>query len=353
MTDSTENISLRQASNRAAGRIVVTYVVFAGLWIMLSDKALVLIFDDPEHLVRASIIKGWAFVLVTAGLLYVLVARLVHRIKASAKRDRQNRQRKAAEFRAHSERVHAQLERRVEARTAELRAANQELDAFAYAVSHDLRAPLRAMSGFSEALIEDYGDGLNDEAQQYLRQITLASRKMNELIEGILVLSRCTRGELELQSIDLSEMANQHISRLRREHPGRQVEVIIEPELAVTADPRTFEAALANLLDNAWKYTGNTANARVTVSASKLEGQPAICIEDNGAGFDMAHADKLFKPFQRLHRQEEFAGTGIGLATVYRIIQRHHGKIKASAQPGKGARFRFSLPPASLPKEHQ
>ncbi|TVQ31183.1 MAG: GHKL domain-containing protein [Wenzhouxiangella sp.] len=351
MTGTSNTQPIRQASSRAAARIVVTYAVFALLWILVSDQALMLVFDDPATLVQASIIKGWAFVLVTAALLYFLVSRLVYRIELAAEKDRINRRRKAAQFRAHSEQVHAQLEQRVAARTVELTAANRELDAFAYAVSHDLRAPLRAMSGFSEALIEDHADQLHDEARQYLDQIILASRRMNELIDGILVLSRSTRGTLECRDINLSELAERQIERLRKSDPERRVAVEIEPDLVMHADPATIEVALNNLLENAWKYTRRTDNPRIQVKPTALGSDPAICIEDNGAGFDMAHADKLFKAFQRLHRQDEFPGTGIGLATVERIIHRHGGQIEASANPGKGARFVFSLPANQAKKD--
>ena len=336
--------NIRQAANLAAARIVVTYAVFALLWILLSDRALLLFISDPDRIVQASIIKGWAFVLITAAILFVLVARLIYRIKLAAEQDRRNRQQKAADFRAHSERVHAQLEERVAARTAELEAANRELDAFAYAVSHDLRAPLRAMSGFSEALVEDHGDQLSGEARQYLDQIVLASHKMSELIDGILVLSRSSRGSLDVSEVNLSRLAHSQIERLRQLDPDRKVDVDIEPDLIVQADPQTIEVALHNLLENAWKYTGHTSDPRIRVYAGEIDDKAAICVEDNGAGFSMAHANKLFKAFQRLHRQDEFPGTGIGLATVQRIISRHGGRLEANASPGQGACFRFSLP---------
>ena len=346
MVGTTDKLKIQRDSYMASARIVVAYAVFALLWIVLSDQALMLMFDEPATLVKASIIKGWAFVLVTAALLFFLVFRLVSRIKLASENDRRQRLRKAREFRAHSERVHAQLEQRVAMRTAELTAANQELDAFAYAVSHDLRAPLRAMSGFSEALIEDHASQLDDEARQYLDQIIIASGKMNELIDGILVLSRSTRGELQRQDVNLSEIARQQIDRLLRAGTDREteVEVEIEPDLIVKADPATIEAVVNNLIDNAWKYTRNTSKPRISFKTGLLDEAPAFCVEDNGAGFDMAHADKLFKAFQRLHRQDEFPGTGIGLATVDRIIKRHGGRIEANASAGQGARFCFTLP---------
>ena len=236
------------------------------------------------------------------------------------------------------------LERRVEQRTAELRTANRELDSFAYAVSHDLRAPLRAMSGFSQALIEDYGDRLQGEARGYLEQIIIGSRKMGELIDGLLTLSRSTRGQLQRAMVDLSLMAKRLLEELASAEPKRQVDWQIEPDLVAEGDATMLEVVMRNLLANAWKYTSRRDAAMIQVY-SRVEGsQRFFCITDNGAGFDAAHAAKLFQPFQRLHRQEEFPGIGIGLATAQRIIQRHGGVIQAEGQQDLGATFCFNLP---------
>lgn len=246
--------------------------------------------------------------------------------------------------------LNADLERRVAERTAELSAANHELDSFAYAVSHDLRAPLRAMSGFSQALIEDYGERLDGEAKTYLDQIGIASAKMGKLIDGILTLSRCTRGELRRDSVDISALATALLKELAHNEPERHVGWQVEPGLLASGDASMIEAVLRNLLGNAWKYTGHTVAATIRVYRGELQGQPGFCVADNGAGFDMAHVARLFQPFQRLHRQDEFPGIGIGLATVQRIIHRHGGEIRADGRPDGGATFCFSLP-ASLPEE--
>jgi PAS domain S-box-containing protein len=228
--------------------------------------------------------------------------------------------------------------------TAELSAANAELDAFAYAVSHDLRAPLRAMSGFSNALMEDFGDRLSGEALSYLNQITLASRHMSELIDGILALSRSTRGAIKTRPLDISAMAQALLDSQRAMWPERRVAYSVEAGMKACGDPLMIEVALRNLIENAWKYTGKTEEPSIQVHAEEAEGRRWICVADNGAGFDSAHAGKLFKPFQRLHRQEEFPGIGVGLATVQRIVQRHGGSIKAEGATHHGAKFCIALP---------
>lgn len=240
-------------------------------------------------------------------------------------------------------RLNADLERRVVERTAELTAANRELDSFAYAVSHDLRAPLRAMSGFSQALLEDYGEQLQGEAGVYLEQIDLASYKMSELIDGLLTLSRSTRGEMQYDVVDLSDLAERLLLELAQSNPERQVAVDVEAGLQARGDARMIEAVMHNLLGNAWKYSTHAAAPSIRMYAEERDGARRFCVADNGAGFDMAHSNRLFQPFQRLHRQEEFPGIGIGLATVQRIVHRHGGIIEARGEPGKGAVFCFTL----------
>lgn len=243
-------------------------------------------------------------------------------------------------------RLNASLEQRVRERTSQLLAANEELESFSYAVSHDLRAPVRAMTGFSQALVEDFGDSLGGEARNYLDEIVRGGKHMAELIDGLLQLARSTRGELRRDHVDLSALAR----IIRDEHAGakpgsgRRVTWRIADGLAVRGDSRMIDAVMRNLLGNAWKYTANTEVAEISVYAEDDGAGPVFCVADNGAGFDPKHAEKLFKPFSRLHRQDEFPGIGIGLATVQRIIRRHGGAIQAVASPGKGAVFRFTLP---------
>lgn len=240
------------------------------------------------------------------------------------------------------------LEQRVKDRTAQLEATNRELDAFAYSVSHDLRAPLRAIDGFSEALLDEYEDKLDEEGKTYLRYLQEGSHEMSDLIDGLLQLSRSTRGGIALERVDLSAMATMVAEELRKAEPERRVNVSIAPEIEAVADPRLLRVVMENLLGNAWKYTSRTAEARIELGVEEQGGNTVYFVGDNGPGFDMAYADKLFLPFQRLHKTSEFAGIGIGLATVERIIHRHGGRIWAEAAVGEGACFYFTLGEARI-----
>jgi len=239
-------------------------------------------------------------------------------------------------------RLNADLERRVRARTGELEAANAELEAFSYSVSHDLRAPLRAIDGFSHALMEDYEDRIPPAATDYLRRIVAATRKMSDLIDGLLDLSRVSRAEMRWQEVDLSAMARLVAEGLQRSEPQRRVQWDIADALAARGDPRLLRVVLDNLIGNAWKFTGGKEMARIQIGR-RTNGERAYFVADDGVGFDMAYAGKLFGAFQRLHTEREFEGTGIGLATVRRVVNRHGGRIWAEAEPGRGAMFLFTL----------
>ena len=243
--------------------------------------------------------------------------------------------------------LNASLEAKVAARTADLTAANQELDTFSSAVSHDLRAPVRAISGYVSILIKDFGSVLTGEGARYLERIRKNTTGMNEMIDAMLALARSARHELDRQTLDISAMATAHLEELARIEPDRNVTWQVEPGLQAVGDRRTIESVLANLLGNAWKYTGKTDAPVIRVAMGAIGNLRGICVSDNGAGFDMAHAAKLFEPFQRLHQQDEFPGTGVGLATVRRILRRHGGDIKVESAPGAGATFCFYLPDAA------
>jgi light-regulated signal transduction histidine kinase (bacteriophytochrome) len=240
-------------------------------------------------------------------------------------------------------RSHADLEARIEARTAELAAANRELEAFSYSVSHDLRAPLRSIDGFSRILIEDYADRLDETGRRHLERICRSAQRMGELIDDLLKLSMVSRQAMHLARADLSALAAEILDELARAAPGRQVETQVAPGCTALCDARLLRVLLQNLLENAWKYTGKAAAARIEFGCTPEGGRTVFHVRDNGAGFDMAHAGKLFLPFQRLHRAEDFEGTGVGLATVRRVVQRHGGRIWAESAPGQGATFCFTL----------
>jgi light-regulated signal transduction histidine kinase (bacteriophytochrome) len=221
--------------------------------------------------------------------------------------------------------------------------SNQELEAFSYSVSHDLRAPLRAIDGFSVALEEDYGDKLDDDARQYLGVVRENAQLMGRLIDDLLSLSRVTRTDLKLCDVDLSAIARASADALLRDEPEREVQFIVEPNLHAHADPSLIRIALHNLLENAFKFTRDASPARVEFFAEQVDQQTVFVIRDNGAGFDMKYQNKLFKPFQRLHSGDAFPGTGVGLATVFRVVTRHGGRVLAEGNLSLGAKFGFTL----------
>ncbi len=235
------------------------------------------------------------------------------------------------------------VEEALKQRTLELEASNKELESFSYTVSHDLRAPLRTLDGFSQAVLEDYSDKLDEEGKKWLQGIRGASQRMAQLIDDILGLSRVVRAELHMQNISLSEIARSVAAELQAAQPERRVEFRIADGLEAHGDPNLLRVALTNLLGNAFKFTARCPQAVIEFSSIERDGLLYYFVRDNGAGFDMAYADKLFRAFQRLHAASEFPGTGIGLATVQRIIQRHGGSIRAEGKPGQGAAFYFSL----------
>jgi PAS domain S-box-containing protein len=225
-----------------------------------------------------------------------------------------------------------------------LKIANRELEAFSYSVAHDLRAPLRGMNGFAQVLLDTYKDKLDADGQDWLAEILLNAKKMGELIDGLLSLARVARSELRPEHANLSAIAHEIAGRLRATEPHRKVEVAVQEGLRAHVDVRLARALFDNLLGNAWKFTSKVPAARIEVGSARTDGRPAFFVRDNGAGFDMAFANKLFSPFQRLHTADEFAGTGVGLATVQRIVQRHGGRVWAEGTVDGGATFHFTLP---------
>jgi signal transduction histidine kinase len=226
---------------------------------------------------------------------------------------------------------------------AQVRQANAELEAFSYSVSHDLRAPLRGVAGFALILQKRLGSTLAPENREHLDRVIAGAKRMGEIIDDLLTLSRVSRRELVRTRVDLSAAAREVLAELREREPGRAVRVFVADGLSAQADPTLVRTVLENLLSNAWKYTSKTGEPRIEVGARLKDGRRAFFVRDNGAGFEMAHAANLFKPFQRLHAESDFEGTGIGLATVERIVRRHGGRVWAEAEPGRGATFYFTL----------
>jgi signal transduction histidine kinase len=224
-----------------------------------------------------------------------------------------------------------------------LAAANEELEAFSYSVAHDLRAPLRGIQGFSQAVLEDYSDKVDERGRDYLSRVSAAAVRMSSLIDDLLQLSRISRADLVPSAVDLSAIARDVATLCQLESPDRVVRMVIADGTRVIGDPRLLRIALGNLLGNAWKFSSNVVNPVIEFGRTTADGHDVFYVRDNGAGFDATHASRLFAPFQRLHAEREFPGTGIGLATVQRIVRRHGGRIWAQGQPGAGATFYFTL----------
>lgn len=239
--------------------------------------------------------------------------------------------------------LNEELEERVEERTAQLAIANQELEAFSYSVSHDLRSPLRGISGWTQALSEDYSDKLDEQAKGYLNRVVFETQRMSLLIEGLLKLSQISKSAVTPEDVDLSSLVMEVTDRLKEEQPDRNVQILIQPGLHTLGDRNLLEILFTNLFTNAWKFTGKKEQAVIEFGLTTIHDKPAYFVRDNGAGFDMMHAAKLFGAFQRMHKAADYPGTGVGLATVQRIVIRHGGRIWADAKPDEGATFYFTL----------
>jgi signal transduction histidine kinase len=246
--------------------------------------------------------------------------------------------------------LNAELEVRVDQRTAELVVANKNLEAFAYSVAHDLRSPLRALSGYSEALTEDYADRLDDTGRWYADRIQAATERMGKLIDDLLLLAQVSRTDMNTEPVDLSAEVSAIAAELHAREPGRAVRLAVQDGVRVTADRSLIRTVLQNLVENAWKFTAKRQDATIEFGTT-VTGDARVCcyVRDNGAGFDPAFIDKLFEPFQRLHAVTDFPGTGIGLASVQRIVERHGGRVWAEGAVEQGATFYFTLNPAQAP----
>lgn len=293
---------------------------------------------------RTSLVGGLAkslpWILLGAGLLTAALATMSVEVLA---RRRDYGWALVAERTSELKATNEQLENRVAERTARLNASNQELEAFAYSVSHDLRTPLRAIDGFSKALLEDYADKLDDVGRNFLDRVRAAAQRMDGLIDDVLHLSRVSRAEIRGVPFDLSATAREIVADYRDREPQRVVDAVVADGLVVEGDPTLLRTLLENLLGNAWKFTATHESARIELGETDRDGEQVFFVRDDGVGFDMAFAEKLFSPFERMHEAQEFPGTGIGLATVERIVRRHGGRLWADAGVDQGATFYFTL----------
>lgn len=251
--------------------------------------------------------------------------------------------RKIKESEMKLELLNRQLEEKVEERTRQLKIVNNELEAFSYSVSHDLRAPLRSIDGFSQAILEEYSDKLDETGIGYLNRVRMASQKLSHLIDVFLSLARVTRTELHTSQVNLTSVTRSVMNTLQNGDPTRKIDLSIEADLIDFADPSQIKIVLENLLENSWKYTSKTEEPSISFGCIEKNGEKVYYVKDNGVGFNMNYVNKLFVPFQRLHHENDFPGTGIGLATVKRIIDRHNGEIWAEGEPNKGSIFYFTI----------
>ena len=316
--------------------IALIYLAAGVAWIFLTDRWLAWLDLPPATMLALQTSKGWLSILGSAILLYILLRRYKKRDDAAVAA--------LLESQREVQQMNAELEKRVIERTRQLQAANRELESFAYAVSHDLRAPLRSLSGFSQILQETASDRLDEKSLHYLRRIHDASQRMSGLIEDLLGLSRISTAELTLRPVNLTQICADAAANLQARFPGHRVHVEITPNMLVEGDARLLRTAMDCLLSNAWKFTIRSATPAVIIGMQTgTTGGPIYFVRDNGVGFDMAYANKLFVPFQRLHTDVEFQGSGIGLVTAQRVIARHNGRIWAEAQVDHGATFFFTI----------
>lgn len=323
-------------------KVTAIYCAFGVAWILLSDWAILSVLPDPSQQRMAQTVKGLLYILITCGLLYSLVYRSLGSLQKSLEALNALEHDRANEL----ERSNRILEEQVRERTLHLEEANERLTAFNYVAAHDLKSPLRTIVGFSQMLREDHGDSLGGEGVLLVERIEAATARLRALVDDLLRLSVVSVTSLNKVAIDLSQTAEAVGADLAAANPGRTVSFTVQPGLVAKADESLARDVLHNLLDNAWKYTKPVEEATIEVGSETVEGIRWFYVRDNGVGFDPERAGQIFDPFVRLHASNEFPGTGIGLATVARIVHRHGGDCRAEANPEGGATFWFHFGPA-------
>jgi signal transduction histidine kinase len=323
-------------------KVTAIYFAFGVAWILLSDWAILAVLPTPSQQQMAQTAKGLLYILITCALLYGLVYRSLRSLQGSLEALTALEHDRALEL----ERSNRVLEDQVRDRTRHLEEANERLTAFNYVAAHDLKSPLRTIVGFSEILREDHAASLGGEGVQLVERIEAATARLRALVDDLLSLSMVSAACLQRKEVDLSRVAEAVAADLAAGHPGRTVVLQVEPGLRAMADESLARDVLHNLLDNAWKYTKPVAEAAIEVGSETIEGTRWFYVRDNGVGFDPDQAGRVFDPFVRLHGQHEFPGTGIGLATVARIVQRHGGVCRAESGPEGGATIWFHFGPA-------
>lgn len=316
---------------RGATRITFVYTLFGMLWILFSDQLLLALVDrDPQRFVHFQTWKGWLFIAATAAMLFLLVRRTLAR-QTGAENALQT--------------LNAELEQRVAERAAQLEAVNRELEAFSYSVSHDLKAPLRGVDGYSQILLLDHADQLDDEGRELLANVRRGVSQMQALIEDMLVYSRIERRPLDAQPLDAGTVLSAVLASVRHIIDARDVAVTCEvPSSQIVADREGFAMVWRNLVDNALKFTRGREFPKIEIGAQEDAEHIQLWIRDNGVGFDMKYHERVFEIFQRLHRAEDYPGTGVGLALVKKAVNRMGGRVWAQSAPGEGATFFMELP---------
>ncbi len=333
---------IQRGSCADALRVSLGYLLLAEAWILLSGGLLSRFAMTTAEAVWLESAKGTLFVLVTTLLLFLLLKHQFHRramaAESLAKREQELRL------------LNENLERQVTARTIHLESARREQEAFSHAISHELGGPVRAIAGFSQTLLEDYAPAMDGTGRDCLQRIRLAGARMARLIEALRRLSHIGASPLALMPVDLSRLAAQIMEEFRTAEPARRVDLHVAPDLFAVADRDLLAILLDNLLGNAWKYSARRDPARIEFGCNHQHGERVFHVRDNGTGFVLPTEDTLFAPFQRFHAAEDFPGTGMGLATVKRIIERHGGSIRAESSPGEGAAFFFTLAAGQAPQ---